>query len=113
MTEEMDEKEEREQLLRGGMSLSGPRAATSCYMVGVFDRRSGELQLHYAGDRVHALEQSVKRLANAKAKANAFEGLSYRDQREELLWAPLLLHADANGAEELVRQLRARGPRQR
>jgi hypothetical protein len=53
-------------------------------MVGVFNRRTNELQLHYAGDRVHALEQSVKRLVDVKAKSNAFEGLSYRDQREEL-----------------------------
>ena len=67
-----------------GLSLSNASPATSCYMVGVFNRKTNKLRLHYAGDRAHALEQSVKRLSSVKAKKNAFEGLSYRDQREEL-----------------------------
>lgn len=66
------------------LALSNASPVSSCYMVGVFNRTTHRLHLHYAGDRLHALEQSVRKLASVSPKKNAFEGISYRDQREEL-----------------------------
>ena len=57
----------------------------SCYLVGVYDPKKKEVTMHYAGDRIHPLDQTIRRAAGRDGpKQQAFEDFSYREQREEL-----------------------------
>jgi hypothetical protein len=56
----------------------------SCYLVGVYDSKKKEVTIHYAGDRIHPLDQTIRRAARSGPKQQAFEDFSYREQREEL-----------------------------
>jgi len=56
----------------------------SCYLVGVYNTKKKQVTLHYAGDRIHALKQTVRKTNHDGPKQQAFQEFTYREQREEL-----------------------------
>jgi hypothetical protein len=67
-----------------GAMVPGDDNGGSCYLVGIYDPDTNEVTMHYAGNKIHPLEQKIRKERPSGPKSKAFADFSYREQREEL-----------------------------